>query len=141
MKVTLTIEGKQYQVSIQDLNTRPIIAEVDGKFYEVWQEEDAAPNVGTSAVAASTPVPVVAAAPIPAPAAGALSLTAPLPGVIFSIEVREGEMVKPGQELYVLEAMKMKNSVKSDREGRIATIHVSAGEQVKHNQPVMTFEG
>ena len=68
-------------------------------------------------------------------------MTAPLPGVIVSIEVREGESVKAGQELFVLEAMKMKNSIKSDRDGKIATIHVAAGDLVKHNQPVLSFEG
>jgi biotin carboxyl carrier protein len=49
--------------------------------------------------------------------------------------------VSNGQELYVLEAMKMKNSIKADREGTIASIHVNAGDTVKHNQPILTFEG
>ena len=137
MKVTITIEGKQYQVSIDDLNTRPILAEVDGKVYEVWPEDADSP---------------VASAPQPhklphQPAQLRLlpqrskTLTAPLPGVIISVEVREGQTVKTGQELYVLEAMKMKNSILADRDGKIAAIHISAGDQVSHNQPVMTFEG
>ena len=42
MKVNLTIEGKQYQVTLKDLTTRPIIAEVDGQTYEVWPEEEQA---------------------------------------------------------------------------------------------------
>jgi biotin carboxyl carrier protein len=140
MKVTITIEGKQYQVSIDDLNTRPILAEVDGKTYEVWPEEADAP-VASTPTAAPVATPAASAAPAPAPAAGAQTLTAPLPGVIISIEVREGETVKNGQELYVLEAMKMKNSILADRDGKIAAIHVSAGDQVRHNQPVMSFEG
>lgn len=139
MKVTITIEGKQYQVSIDDLNTRPILAEVDGKVYEVWPEDADSPVA--SAPAATQVAPSASAAPTPAPAAGAKTLTAPLPGVIISVEVREGQTVKTGQELYVLEAMKMKNSILADRDGKIAAIHVSAGDQVSHNQPVMTFEG
>ncbi len=139
MKVTITIEGKQYQVSIDDLNSRPILAEVDGKVYEVWPEEADAP-VASIPTAAPVAAPAASAAPAPAPAAGAQTLTAPLPGVIISIEVREGETVKNGQELYVLEAMKMKNSILADRDGKIAAIHVSAGDQVRHNQPVMSFE-
>lgn len=140
MKVTITIEGKQYQVAIDDLNTRPILAEVDGKAYEVWPEEAEAPAISTP-TAAPVAAPVTAAAPAPAPAAGAQTLTAPLPGVIISIEVREGQTVKTGQELYVLEAMKMKNSILADHDGKIAAIHVSAGDQVRHNQPIMSFEG
>jgi biotin carboxyl carrier protein len=139
MKVTITIEGKQYQVSIDDLNTRPILAEVDGKVYEVWPEDADSPVA--SAPAATQVAPSASAAPTPAPAAGAKTLTAPLPGVIISVEVREGQTVKTGQELYVLEAMKMKNSILADRDGKIAAIHISAGDQVSHNQPVMTFEG
>ncbi len=140
MKVTITIEGKQYQVSISDLNARPILANVDGVFYEVWPEEADTPVASTPA-AAPVAAPAASAAPAPAPAVGAQTLTAPLPGVIISIEVREGETVKNGQELYVLEAMKMKNSILADRDGKIAAIHVSAGDQVRHNQPVMSFEG
>ncbi len=139
MKVNLTIEGKQYQVTLKDLTTRPIIAEVDGQTYEVWPEEEQASIPATTS---STPTPVVAAtaAPVPA-AAGSLTLTAPLPGVIISVEVREGQSVTNGQELYVLEAMKMKNSIKANRNGKIASIHVNPGDLVKHNQPILTFEG
>jgi biotin carboxyl carrier protein len=142
MKVTLTIEGKQYQVELTDLNTRPIIAEVNGQKYEVWPEEE-------QSSVQSSPAPVPAAAPVlPTPAAPAsgssssvLSVNAPLPGVIISIGVREGENISVGQELYVLEAMKMKNSIRSDREGKIATIHVAPGDLVKHSQAILTFEG
>ena len=139
MKVNLSIEGKQYQVTLKDLTTRPIIAEVDGQTYEVWPEEEQASIPATTS---STPTPVVAAtaAPVPA-AAGSLTLTAPLPGVIISVEVREGQSVTNGQELYVLEAMKMKNSIKANRNGKIASIHVNPGDLVKHNQPILTFEG
>lgn len=139
MKVNLTIEGKQYQVTLKDLTTRPIIAEVDGQTYEVWPEEEQASIPATTS---STPTPVVAAtaAPVPA-AAGSLTLTAPLPGVIISVEVREGQSVTSGQELYVLEAMKMKNSIKANRNGKIASIQVNPGDLVKHNQPILTFEG
>ena len=143
MKVNLTIEGKQYQVTLKDLTARPIIAEVDGKTYEVWPEDEQVP---TQTAVPSTPTAVAptaaAAAPAPAPvAAGALTLTAPLPGVIISIDVKEGQTVSPGQELYVLEAMKMKNSIKADRSGKIAAIHVNPTDLVKHNQPILTFEG
>lgn len=139
MKVNLTIEGKQYQVTLKDLTTRPIIAEVDGQTYEVWPEEEQASIPATTS---STPIPVVSAtaAPVPA-AAGSLTLTAPLPGVIISVEVREGQSVTSGQELYVLEAMKMKNSIKANRNGKIASIQVNPGDLVKHNQPILTFEG
>ena len=139
MKVNLIIEGKQYQVTLKDLNARPIIAEVDGQTYEVWPEDEQTP---LPAAKSSTPTAVAPAAAAPTPAAaGSLTLSSPLPGVIISIEVREGQTVSSGQELYVLEAMKMKNSIKANRDGKIASIHVNPGDLVKHNQPIMTFEG
>lgn len=142
MKVTLTIEGKQYQVNLIDLNTRPIIAEVEGQTYEVWPEEEQnaapiSPSSG-SAPAAVLPTPV---APASSSSSSLLSVNAPLPGVVISIAVREGENVSVGQELYVLEAMKMKNSIQADREGKVAKIHVAPGDLVKHSQPILTFEG
>ena len=139
MKVNLTIEGKQYQVTLKDLTTRPIIAEVNGQTYEVWPEEEQT-LVPTAKSSAPTPAVPAAVAPVPA-AAGSLTLSAPLPGVIISIEVKEGQSVSSGQDLYVLEAMKMKNSIKANRSGKIASIHVNSGDLVKHNQPIMTFEG
>lgn len=139
MKVNLTIEGKQYQVTLKDLTARPIIAEVDGQAYEVWPEDEQAP---TPTAISSSSKPAATSTTTSAPVtAGNLTLNAPLPGVIISIEVKEGQAVTSGQELYVLEAMKMKNSIKADRNGKIASIHVTSGDLVKHNQPIMTFEG
>jgi len=139
MKVNLTIEGKQYHVTLNDLTARPIIAEVNGQTYEVWPEEE---QTAIPAVKSSAPAPVAPATVAPAPAAaGSLTLSAPLPGVIISVEVKEGQTVNSGQELYVLEAMKMKNSIKAARSGKIASIHVNPGDLVKHNQPILTFEG
>ena len=139
MKVNLTIEGKQYQVTLKDLTTRPIIAEVDGQAYEVWPEDEQAPT--PTAISSSSKPAATSTAPSTPVTAGNLTLNAPLPGVIISIEVKEGQAVTSGQELYILEAMKMKNSIKADRNGKIASIHVTSGDLVKHNQPIMTFEG
>lgn len=142
MKVNLIIEGKNYQVNIDDVSTRPVIAEVNGQTFEVWPEETGAaiPETQQATVAApkATETPASASKPV---AAGAQTLNAPLPGVIISIEVKEGQSVKAGQELYVLEAMKMKNSIKAERDGKIVAIHVNPSDLVKHNQAVMTFEG
>ena len=89
------------------------------------------------------------AAPVPAPAAaapaasvgsGGLTLHAPLPGVIVSIDVQAGQSVKSGEQVCTLEAMKMKNIIRSDRDGVIAQVNVNAGDLVKHNQPLFTFQ-
>ena len=139
MIIKVEIEGKIYNVSIKDVHSNPVLAEVDGKFYQVFPEVQ-----GPAVVPAVTtqPAPVPAAVPAaPAPSAGnGLTLNAPLPGVIVSIDVQAGQTVKSGQQICMLEAMKMKNVIRSDRDGVIAQVNVNAGDLVKHNQPLFTFQ-
>lgn len=150
MKMRVKIDQETYEVEISNLNSRPILATVDGQTFEVWPDEAAAVSAAAPAVAAAAPAapvvqPVVEAAPAPAvkPAARAVAgkntVNAPIPGVIISIAVKEGEAVKANQELCILEAMKMKNTIRADRDGTIGAILVAAGENVKHNQPLMEY--
>jgi Acetyl/propionyl-CoA carboxylase, alpha subunit len=60
--------------------------------------------------------------------------------VVIEIKVKAGAQVKSGEPLLVLEAMKMKNIIRSGRDGTIAEVLVSAGDQVRHNQPLFRFE-
>jgi biotin carboxyl carrier protein len=66
---------------------------------------------------------------------------APIPGVVLSIAVHPGSKVIVGQELLVLEAMKMKNSIRATRSGRIATVNVTIGLHVKHRDVLIEYEG
>ena len=136
MIIKVEIEGKVYNVSIKDVHSNPVLAEVDGKIYQVYPEVQG-PAVIPAVATQSAPVPVAA----PAPTAGTgLTLNAPLPGVIVSIDVQAGQAVKTGQQVCMLEAMKMKNVIRSDRDGVIAQVNVNAGDLVKHNQPIFTFQ-
>ncbi len=67
------------------------------------------------------------------------SVLAPIPGVIIAISVKPGDSVTRGQELCVLEAMKMKNAIRATRDGKIAEIHVSVGQTVNHSAPLVSF--
>ncbi|NLZ26162.1 MAG: biotin/lipoyl-binding protein [Chloroflexi bacterium] len=144
MKIKVEIQEKIYEVTIQDIHARPVIAEVDGVQYQLWPEEKADTLPVASAVQ-SAPVAAPAAEPAPAPrkavAAGANTLNAPLPGTIVAINVREGESVEEGQELLTLEAMKMKNEIRADRAGVVARIHVSEGDLVKHGEALISWQG
>ena len=141
MIIKVEIEGKIYNVSIKDVHSNPVLAEVDGKVYQVFPEVQG-PAVIPAVAAQPAPVPVAApAAPAPAAStASGLTLNAPLPGVIVSIDVQAGQTVKSGQQVCTLEAMKMKNAIRSDRDGVIAQVNVNAGDLVKHNQPMFTFQ-
>ena len=57
------------------------------------------------------------------------------------MEVAPGRTVTRGDTLVVLEAMKMKNDLKAQRDGVVAQVHVTAGDQVKHGDPLVEFEG
>ena len=63
-----------------------------------------------------------------------------MPGVIRSIDVAVGDGVRRGQTLMVLEAMKMKNEIKAERDGTVAALRVNAGDQVRHGDTLLEYE-
>ncbi len=71
---------------------------------------------------------------------GSLEITAPLPGIIVGIRVRVGDTVSEGQELAVLEPMKMENSIESPRSGTVRTVNVSIGDTVSEGTVIMTIK-
>ena len=71
---------------------------------------------------------------------GVTALNAPMPGVLTQLRVDEGEEVKTGQEIGVIEAMKMENSLRSPRDGRIRHIAVNPGENLETNQLILKYE-
>ena len=95
-----------------------------------------------SPVSHELPAPRPAAPPVrrSAPAGGASAMTAPMPGVVLSVDVSTGAHVARGQTLLVLEAMKMKNEIKAERDAVVAAVLVGAGDQVKHGDPMVEFE-
>lgn len=161
MIISVKVQGKEYQVEIEDLNARPVLATIEGQTFEVYPDEQfaaaapapapvAAPVAKPAPAPAPRPVqPVVekpAAAPAPvaaAPAAGnggsADAVTAPIPGVIVAVLVKEGANVSQGQELCTLEAMKMKNAIRANHAGKIGAIKIAVGDHVRHGQVLMEF--
>ncbi|HPH95553.1 MAG TPA: acetyl-CoA carboxylase biotin carboxyl carrier protein subunit [Anaerolineaceae bacterium] len=142
MKTTVKIDNQSFDVEIGDLNARPIMVVVDGETFEVWPEETraAAPAAEAPKAAAAAPRPAAAPAAAPAgPVNKARAVSAPIPGTIISIAVKPGDSVAQGQELCILEAMKMKNTIRAGRAGTIAALHVKEGDSVKHNQALMEF--
>jgi propionyl-CoA carboxylase alpha chain len=66
-------------------------------------------------------------------------LLAPMPGLLVSVAVASGDEVEPGQELAVVEAMKMENVLRSDVQRTVASVLVSPGESVSVDQPIIEF--
>jgi biotin carboxyl carrier protein len=149
MKINVKIQNQIFEVEVGDINARPIMATIDGETFEVWPEQTAAPTAAPEAqvpAPAAAPVAAPVAAPPAAPAAkaavsqtGAKAVNAPIPGVIISVSVKPGQAVSTGQELCILEAMKMKNAIRASRAGTISEIHVASGDHVVHGQTLMEF--
>lgn len=95
---------------------------VNGTVYEVEVEE----ITGSNAV---RPEAAPAPAAAPAPKAGE-QITAPMPGNILDVRVSAGDMVKKGDILMILEAMKMENEIMCPRDGRVASVAVTKGSSV-----------
>lgn len=135
----IKINGTNYNVVINDVDDTVASVEVNGTPYKVEFEKPIkkAPTVTvkapTRAVApASTTVPAAKPA-----AANGTTVNSPLPGVIFEINVKEGESVKKGQTLIVLEAMKMENAIESPIDGTVKSIKVNKGESVLEGAPLV----
>ena len=90
---------------------------------------------------APAPAPQAAPAPAAAPAASGAgkAVTAPLPGNIVGISVKVGDTVKAGQQVAVLEAMKMENTIESPVAGTVTAIHVNVGDSVPADAPIVTI--
>jgi Acetyl/propionyl-CoA carboxylase, alpha subunit len=67
------------------------------------------------------------------------AVLAPIPGIIVAVKVQPGDRVTAGQEVCVLEAMKMQNSIRAKQSGVVAMVHVKAGDQVKHHQALLVI--
>jgi glutaconyl-CoA/methylmalonyl-CoA decarboxylase subunit gamma len=130
------INGNEYNVEIGSVEGNVADVTVNGASYKVEMENAPAVQAAPAASkAAQTPVTAAAAAPAPAPAAAPASgsgkpVTSPLPGVIIEISVKEGQAVKAGQKVAVLEAMKMENEIQAPADGTVTAILVSKGDSV-----------
>jgi biotin carboxyl carrier protein len=68
------------------------------------------------------------------------NISSPMPGKVFKLEVQVGELVKEGQTLVVLEAMKMEHPLKATKNGKVKSIHFSVGEQVQFEDLILELE-
>ena len=97
---------------------------VNGNVYEITLE-----IIDKNDIKAS-PAPSKTQAPVSAPAAGGKEITAPMPGTILKVNVKNGDTVKSGDILMILEAMKMENEIMAPKAGTVTQVLVSKGSTV-----------
>lgn len=132
------INGNEYNVDINSVEGNIADVAVNGVSYKVEMENApvAAPAPAAAPVAAA---PAAAAAPAPAakPAGEGKAVTSPLPGVIIEVSVKEGQAVKAGQKVAVIEAMKMENEIAAPSDGTVTAILVSKGDSVQEGAEIV----
>ena len=146
-----TINGAQYDVTIDSIVGSKAKVEVNGVPFEVEMHgsslvEEDLPTMSTEGAPAPAAAP---AAPAAAPAAAAPAaksgpgagtpVKAPLPGVVTKILVAEGQAVKKGETVLVLEAMKMENNITAEADGQVTGICVAAGDSVMEGTTLVTI--
>ena len=134
------INGKDYAVTVGEAEGKMLTVNVNGADYQVELEN--APVAAPAAVAAPAPAEKKAeapASPAPKPAGAGEKVNSPLPGVIVEVSVKEGQVVKAGQKVAVLEAMKMENEIPAPKDGTITAIHVQKGDSILEGAPVVTI--
>ena len=158
-RYTLEVGGKPYVIDVQEVTADRYRVEVEGQEYEVRLSGDEdlteariSPEIAPAREAAQhLPQTVPAARPAAPPPASSSpppgsrpstdghivgALTAPMPGKVLSVEVKQGDRVSRGQTVVILEAMKMKNAIKSPYDGVVLEIMVRAEQSVAHGDPL-----
>jgi biotin carboxyl carrier protein len=125
-----TINGNPYNVTVNKIEDTTAEVEVNGIPYKVLMDKPAKKQVITvkRPVQAVTSTTQVVGRPTSKVSAGAV--TSPLPGVIISIDCKVGDTIAKGQKLLILEAMKMENTIPSDKDGVVSDIKVNKGDSV-----------
>ena len=128
MKYKVTLNGRTYEIEVEA-----------GKAMLLDEYEAIAPAAPAAAPVAAAAAP---AAPAAAPAAPAVTgagdaVTAPLPGTILKVNVQNGQAVKAGTVLVVLEAMKMENEIMAPKDGTVTQVVVSKGASVDTGAPLV----
>lgn len=136
------INGNLYNVIVNDVEDNVANVEVNGTSYKVELDQPvkAAPKPVTRPAAApktETGAPVVTKQPVAAKKDGVKS---PLPGIILDIKVKEGDTVKKGQTIIILEAMKMENNINANKDGKVVEIKVNKGDSVLEGTDLVIIE-
>lgn len=150
-KYQYKVQGVDYDVDINEIDGNIAKVTVNGINFEVELMEPigkARPqmkhvkiNNHAAAPAPAAPAAAPAAAPVAAPAAAGSGAPtcAPLPGTITGVNVKVGDVVKKGDTVVVLEAMKMQNNIEAECDGTITSIAVNVGDAVMEGATLVTI--
>lgn len=136
-KFKFTIRGNEYEVQVNSFEDNIVEVDVNGSVYQVELAKEVK-TTKTPKLVRSKPVPTKEEKP--KPASGLSKVIAPLPGTIFKILLKEGEEVKKGQAILILEAMKMENNILAEKDGIVSKILVAEGNAVLQGDILVEIE-
>lgn len=136
------MNGTEYNVEVIDTIENEIHLEVNGTLYQVAMEKEIKTSKTPILVRAEVPPPTSKEKKIqktPTKTAN-VAVHSPLPGIILTVDVKEGDEVKMGQKLLTMEAMKMANNVLAEKDGIVRSIRVKASDTVLQNDVLLEIE-
>ena len=159
----LDISDREFVIDVQEIAADRFAVVVGDESYEVTLSSDenlgeatitpgfragsgTAPRVvavNTAARVTQVPAAATSAAqrkPAGGGGGGKGTLTAPMPGVILEVSVKPGDQIERGQQVAVLDAMKMHNVIGAPRAGTVAEVFVSDGESVDHGDAIFRYK-
>ena len=128
MKYKVTLNGRTYEVEVEA-----------GKAMLVDEYEAYAPAPAAAAAPVATPAAPAAAPAAPVATVAGDAVKAPMPGGVLKVQVQQGQAVKAGQVLVILEAMKMENEIVAPRAGTVAQIVAAKGASVESGAPLVVL--
>ena len=130
MKYKVTLNGRTYEVEVEA-----------GKAMLLDEYEAIAPAPVAAAPVAAAPAaaPAAAAPAAPVVTGAGEAVNAPMPGNILKVNVQNGQAVKAGEVLVVLEAMKMENEIMAPKDGTVTQVLVSKGSTVDTGAPLVVI--
>ena len=132
MKLKITVHGVAYEVEVEVLDAQDEMAMGGPPLPPAPQTAPAAAPTGAS--------PHQAAAPVAAATGESGGVASPIAGTVLEVKVKPGDDVAAGQEVVVIEAMKMETAIAAPEAGRVKAVLVAAGDSVRETQILVEFE-
>jgi len=139
------VDGVEYAVDFESVSGQPVYSLlINGRSYEAYVSESdndwqvlIRGELFSVSVEDEREKRLRAAAGVASSSTDEFNLKAPMPGLIVTVMVSEGQAVHKGEILVVLESMKMQNELKSPRDGKISRVKIKAGDNVEQNQVLL----
>jgi len=126
-KLKVDVDGKKYDVSVEELEDGKLSIELENKKYTVKAEEESDGEDVRKAKAKSS-------------GSSSKNISAPIPGTVGKINVKEGKSISNGDVLLTLIAMKMENEIKANVDGKVKSIKVKVGQNVDVGEELIELE-